>query len=99
MPSAMVFTVGSVTTFPASKEAFMQLAPAGSTPMTLILGFKSFARVDTPVARPPPPMGTKIYSTKGSSLKISMAMVPCPVATAKSSKGWIKVYPFFSASS
>ena len=63
VPSAMVLTVGSVVTFPASKDAFIQLAPAGSTPMTLIFGFNSFARVDTPVASPPPPIGTKIYST------------------------------------
>ena len=27
----------------------MQFAPAGSTPITLIFGFKSFARVETPV--------------------------------------------------
>ena len=99
VPSAMVFTFGSVVTFPAFKDACIQLAPAGSTPMTLILGFKSFASVETPVASPPPPIGTKIYSTNGSSLKISMAMLPWPVATAKSSNGWIKVYPFSSANS
>ncbi|GFI46489.1 hypothetical protein IMSAGC019_01803 [Lachnospiraceae bacterium] len=52
--------VGGVTTFPASMEAFRQLAPSGSTPTTLILGFSSLARVDTPVARPPPPTGTRI---------------------------------------
>ncbi len=28
--------------------------------LTLILGFKSFARVATPAHRPPPPIGTKI---------------------------------------
>ena len=91
VPSAMVLTVGRVVTFPASKDACMQAAPAGSTPITLIFGFNNFARVDTPVASPPPPMGTRIYSTSGSSLKISMAKVPWPVATARSSKGWIKV--------
>ena len=35
-------------------------APAGSTPMTLICGFNSFASVETPVASPPPPIGTRI---------------------------------------
>ena len=99
VPSAIVFTVGSVVTFPAANEACIQFAPAGSTPITLIFGLSSFASVDTPVASPPPPIGTRMYSTSGSSLKISIAMVPWPVATARSSNGWIKVYPFFSASS
>ena len=87
VPSAIVLTDGSVVTFPSLKDTCIQFAPAGSTPMTLILGFNSFASVDTPVASPPPPMGTRMYSTSGSSLKISMAIVPCPVATARSSKG------------
>ena len=60
VPSAMVFTWGSVNTFPSFKDSCIQLAPAGSTPMTLIFGFNSFARVETPVQRPPPPIGTKI---------------------------------------
>ena len=42
------------------KDTCMQLAPAGSTPMTLIFGFSSFASVETPVASPPPPIGTKM---------------------------------------
>ena len=60
VPSAMVFTWGRVNTCPSFKDSCMQLAPAGSTPMTLIFGFNSFARVETPVQRPPPPIGTKI---------------------------------------
>ena len=60
VPSAMVLTLGSVVTFPFSRDFCMQLALAGSTPMTLILGFKSLASVDTPAASPPPPMGTKM---------------------------------------
>ncbi len=42
VPSAIVFTAGIVTTFPASNEACIQFAPAGSTPITFIFGFKSF---------------------------------------------------------
>ena len=76
VPSAIVFTVGSVVTFPAANEACIQFAPAGSTPITLIFGLSSFASVDTPVDSPPPPIGTRMYSTSGSSLKISIAMVP-----------------------
>ncbi len=68
----------------------IQFAPAGSTPITFILGLSSLASVDTPVASPPPPIGTRIMSTSGSSLKISMAIVPCPVATARSSNGWMR---------
>ena len=44
----------------ASRDACIQLAPAGSTPITRIWGFKSLAKVDTPVASPPPPTGTRI---------------------------------------
>ena len=43
-----------------SRDTFMQAAPAGSTPMTLICGLRSFARVETPVASPPPPIGTRM---------------------------------------
>ena len=67
----MVTAEGRVTTWPASTEAFMEAAPVGSTPMTRTLGFSSFARVDTPAARPPPPMGTRITSTSGRDWKIS----------------------------
>ena len=99
VPSAIVSTFGSVTTFPASNDAFIQLAPAGSTPITFMFGFKSFARVETPAASPPPPIGTRIMSTVGSSLKISIAIVPCPVATTSSLKGCTNVAPSFFASS
>ncbi len=67
VPSAMVSTLFRVVTFPAAKDACIQFAPAGSTPMTLILGFSSLASVDTPVASPPPPIGTRMYSTSGRS--------------------------------
>ena len=60
VPSAIVLTVGSVVTLPAFKDACIQFAPCGSTPITLIFGFNSFASVETPVASPPPPIGTKI---------------------------------------
>ena len=60
VPSAMVLTFGRVVTLPFFKDTCMQLAPAGSTPMTLIFGFSSFASVETPVASPPPPIGTKM---------------------------------------
>ena len=48
VPSAIVLTVGRVVTFPAAKDACIQFAPAGSTPITLIFGFNNFARVETP---------------------------------------------------
>ena len=56
------------------------------------------ASVDTPAASPPPPIGTSIISTVGSSLNISIAIVPCPVATVSSLNGWTNVAPFSSAS-
>ena len=36
VPSAIVFALGSVTTCPASKDAFIHAAFSGSTPITLI---------------------------------------------------------------
>ena len=60
VPSAIVLALGSVMTSPAFNEAFMQAAFSGSTPITLILGFNIFASVLTPVASPPPPIGTRI---------------------------------------
>ena len=60
VPSAIVSTYGSVVTFLFFSETCMQLAPAGSTPMTLMFGFIILASVDTPVARPPPPIGTRM---------------------------------------
>ena len=60
VPSAIVLTGDTVVTSPFSKEAFIQAAPDGSTPMTLMFGFSSFASVETPVASPPPPIGTRI---------------------------------------
>ena len=97
VPSAMVLTFGKETTFPCFNDSCIQFAPAGSTPMTLIFGFNNLASVETPHNKPPPPTGAKIISTVGSSLIISMAMEPCPVATTSSSNGWMKVYPFSSA--
>ena len=99
VPSAIVLTPFNVTGCPAFKDSWRQFAPAGSTPMTLIFGFNILARVETPVESPPPPTGTKIISTVGSSFTISIAIEPWPVATSKSSKGWTKVYPCSAANS
>ena len=60
VPSAIVFALGRVTTWPAATAAFILAAAAGSTPITLILGFSIFASVEIPVISPPPPIGTKI---------------------------------------
>ena len=67
----MVEILSIVTTRPASRLAFMDAAPEGSTPTTRTDGLRSLARVDTPAASPPPPMGTRITSTSGRSWKIS----------------------------
>ena len=39
-----VYAVGSVSTWPAFKDSCMQFAPAGSTPITLIFGFKQLCQ-------------------------------------------------------
>ena len=77
----------------------MQAAPSGSTPITLIRGLSIFAKVETPVASPPPPIGTRIASTRGSSCTISMVIEPWPAATMGSLKGWMNVNPRSSATS
>ena len=99
VPSAIVLALSSCTTSPAASAAFILAASAGSTPITFIFGFNILASVATPETSPPPPIGTKIYSTSGSSLKISIAIVPWPVATSMSLNGCTNVYPSFSASS
>ena len=76
VPSAMVLAEGIFTAWPASRAAVSEGAPAGSTPITRIFGLYSFAKVATPQARPPPPTGTRMVSTSGSSWTISMPMVP-----------------------
>ena len=47
------------------------IAPAGSTPITFIFGLSSLAKVDTPVASPPPPMFTGAYKVRGAYYKLS----------------------------
>src|SRR5699024_6200193 len=46
--------------FACRRAAVILAASAGSTPITLILGFSILARVDTPEINPPPPTGTRI---------------------------------------
>ena len=75
-PSATVSTVWREDTCPFENDVFMQAAPAGSTPITLISGLTDFAANATPLANPPPPIGTRIASTSFSSLMISSAVVP-----------------------
>ena len=83
----MVLAPSSLVGCPASRARVRLGAPSGSTPMTRILGLYSLAKVETPQARPPPPTGTRMVSTSGSSWMTSMAMVPWPVATVSSLKG------------
>ena len=57
-PSATLCVFGSVTGCPASSDAFIAAAPAGSTPMTRTAGFDCLIAAATPATRPPPPIGT-----------------------------------------
>lgn len=77
-PSAIEAVRGSVTGCPASSEAFMAAAPAGSTPIILTSGRDALTAAATPAARPPPPIGTAMVATEGSCSRISRPMVPCP---------------------
>ena len=77
-----------------------RLAPAGSTPMTLMLGFRQLGQGGNAGCQSASSNRNQdiIYQTE-APVTISMAMVPWPVATAGSSKGCTKVYPCSSASS
>ena len=59
-----------------SREAVADYIARGSCYIARIEGRTASTAVATPEISPPPPIGTKIYSTNGSSLKISMAMLP-----------------------
>ena len=45
---------------PFSRDACIQFAPAGSTPITLIFGFRSFASVGDTRRKASPPIGTRM---------------------------------------
>ena len=76
VPSATVSTLVNDTTLPAAKEAFIQAAASGSTPMTFTFGFTNLVASAAPLAKPPPPIGTKIASTSFRLSIISRAVVP-----------------------
>ncbi len=63
---------------------------AASTPNTRISGFRVLAAVATPEISPPPPIGTISTSRSGQSSSISVARVPWPAITSRSSKGWTR---------
>ena len=60
----------------AGSDALIQAAPQGSTPITFTCGFTILVASATPLAKPPPPIGTKIASTSFKSSMISKAVVP-----------------------
>ncbi len=86
-PSAKRPGFSSVTRLPARMERYMQSLSAGSTPTTLTSGRTALTYSQTPAARPPPPIGTKMASSRrpASASRISLATVPCPAITSGSS--------------
>mmetsp|Transcript_77390 Transcript_77390/g.194613 ORF Transcript_77390/g.194613 Transcript_77390/m.194613 type:complete len:214 (+) Transcript_77390:617-1258(+) len=94
-PSANKPTDGSSTTWPASREAFIDGASEASTPTTLMDGFTDFRNIPTPEARPPPPMQQKTTSTSSCVVcaRISWPMVPWPAMTCGSLKGCTSTRP------
>ena len=57
-PSAILEVRDNVTGLPASREALILGAPAGSTPTMRTSGRSPLSAADTPETSPPPPMGT-----------------------------------------
>ena len=98
MPSAMVSTLVSVSIWLWSTLFSMLGAPCACTPTTRTEGLSALTAKATPLASPPPPMGTNMTSMSGFSFSISIPTVPCPAMTCSSSKGWINVMCFSSFS-
>ena len=58
-PSTNLSIVSKYVFSPFAIEVFMAGAPNGSTPIILVFGLNSAKTVESPAAKPPPPMGTK----------------------------------------
>ena len=70
-------------------DAWPGPAAEDCTPMTLIAGLTALAAMQTPAAPLPPPTGTMITSSPGSSSSISRASVATPAIRSGSSPEWI----------
>src|SRR5712691_2958489 len=66
---------------------------SGCTATIRTAGARAFTAAATPEMSPPPPTGTTIAPTSGSSSRISSPAVPCPAAVRGSSKAWTYVAP------
>ena len=67
MPSAMVGPSLTVVIMPLRNDTNMEGTVAAWTPMTLTFGRMDFTAVAIPLISPPPPMGTMICSTSGTT--------------------------------
>ena len=81
----------TATGFPASSPRVSAGEPSGST--ATIRAPRDAAATVIPETSPPPPTGTTITSTRGSSSRISSPTVPWPASTSGSSNGCTSVAP------
>ena len=71
-----------------ASDSCASAASSGSTPMTRAAGAQRLDRpTATPLARPPPPIGTRTAATSGRSSTISRPTVPWPAMIRSSSNG------------
>ena len=76
-----------------SSESRASAASSGSTPMTRAPGRRLLMAVATPLANPPPPIGTRTTATSGRSSAISSPTVPWPAMIRSSSNGGMIASP------
>ena len=96
VPSAIVrdtSSAGQATISPRSSDSRASAASSGSTPITRTPGRRAAIAVATPLARPPPPIGTRTTARSGRSSAISSPTVPWPAMIRSSSKGGMIARP------
>ena len=90
IPSTKLGRCSIVRGDPSRSAAWSGAAVSTSQARILIPGFFDSAAIAIPEISPPPPKGTRIWSTSGRSSRISSPIVPLPAITFRSETGWMK---------
>ena len=94
-PSTNLSMSVSIVFLPFSNDVFIEAAPCGSTPISLVSGLNCLKTEITPAAKPPPPIGKNKKSILFLVSSItSNPKVPCPAITHSSSNGCTKTALF-----
>ena len=96
VPSAIVRDVSAAaqrTIRPSRSDCCASAASSGSTPISRAPGTSARIATATPLASPPPPIGTRTAATSGRSSAISSPTVPWPAMIRSSSYGGMIARP------